>query len=297
MYHNPVLLNRSIELLNIDPNGVYIDVTFGGGGHSRAILEKLRNGRLIAFDQDPDALNNVPEDEKFTLVPHNFRYLKNFLRLHNAAPADGILADLGVSSHQFDVPDRGFSTRFDAQLDMRMNPSAGNSAEDILNTYSAEELQNIFTLYGELRSSYSISHAIVEARAKKPIRTTGELIDIIKPILPERKINKLSAMVFQALRIEVNEELEVLKEMLQQAAEVLKPGGRLVVISYHSLEDRLVKNFFRAGNFEGKIEKDFYGNVLSPLKPLSGKAIVPDENEIAENSRARSAKMRTAEKR
>jgi 16S rRNA (cytosine1402-N4)-methyltransferase len=297
MYHNPVLLHRSIELLNIDPNGVYIDVTFGGGGHSRAILEKLRNGRLIAFDQDPDALNNVPEDEKFTLVPHNFRYLKNFLRLHNAAPADGILADLGVSSHQFDVPDRGFSTRFDAQLDMRMNPSAGNSAEDILNTYSAEELQNIFTLYGELRSSYSISHAIVEARAKKPIRTTGELIDIIKPILPERKINKLSAMVFQALRIEVNEELEVLKEMLQQAAEVLKPGGRLVVISYHSLEDRLVKNFFRAGNFEGKIEKDFYGNVLSPLKPLSGKAIVPDENEIAENSRARSAKMRTAEKR
>ena len=297
MYHNPVLLHRSIELLNIDPDGVYVDVTFGGGGHSRAILEKLRNGRLIAFDQDPDALNNVPEDEKFTLVPHNFRYLKNFLRLYNAVPVDGILADLGVSSHQFDVPDRGFSTRFDAQLDMRMNPSVGNSAEDVLNTYSAEELQNIFTLYGELRSSYSISQAIVEARAKKPIRTTGELIDIIKPILPERKINKLSAMVFQALRIEVNEELEVLKEMLQQAAEVLKPGGRLVVISYHSLEDRLVKNFFRAGNFEGKIEKDFYGNVLSPLKPLSGKAIVPDQDEISKNSRARSAKMRTAEKR
>ena len=297
MYHNPVLLHRSIELLNIDPDGVYVDVTFGGGGHSRAILEKLRNGRLIAFDQDPDALNNVPEDEKFTLVPHNFRYLKNFLRLYNAVPVDGILADLGVSSHQFDVPDRGFSTRFDAQLDMRMNPSAGNSAKDILNTYSAEELQNIFTLYGELRSSYSISQAIVEARAKKPIRTTGELIDIIKPILPERKINKLSAMVFQALRIEVNEELEVLKEMLQQAAEVLKPEGRLVVISYHSLEDRLVKNFFRAGNFEGKIEKDFYGNVLSPLKPLSGKAIVPDQDEISKNSRARSAKMRTAEKR
>jgi len=297
MYHNPVLLHRSIELLNIDPNGVYVDVTFGGGGHSRAILERLKGGRLIAFDQDPDALNNVPVDEKFTLVPHNFRYLKNFLRLHNAVPIDGILADLGVSSHQFDVPDRGFSTRFDAQLDMRMNPASGNSAEDVLNTYSTEELQNIFTLYGELRSSYSISRAIVEARAKKPIRTTGELIDIIKPILPERKINKLSAMVFQALRIEVNEELEVLKEMLQQAAEVLKPGGRLVIISYHSLEDRLVKNFFRAGNFEGKIEKDFYGNVLSPLKPLSGKAIVPDENEIAENSRARSAKMRTAEKR
>ena len=297
MYHNPVLLHRSIELLNIDPNGVYVDVTFGGGGHSRLILKMLEGGRLIAFDQDPDALNNVPEDERFTLVPHNFRYLKNFLRFHNAVPVDGILADLGVSSHQFDVPDRGFSTRFDAILDMRMNPLAGNSAEDILNSYSAEELQRIFTLYGELRSSYSISQAIVKARAESPIQTTGRLIDIIKPILPERKINKLSAMVFQALRIEVNEELEVLKEMLQQAADVLKPGGRLVVISYHSLEDRLVKNFFRAGNFEGKVEKDFYGNVLSPLKPLSGKAIVPGEEEISENSRARSAKMRIAEKR
>ncbi len=297
MYHNPVLLHRSIELLNIDPNGVYVDVTFGGGGHSRAILEKLENGRLIAFDQDPDALNNTPDDDRFTLVPHNFRYLKNFLRLHNAIPVDGILADLGVSSHQFDVPDRGFSTRFDAELDMRMNPSIGNSAKDILNSYSAEELQNIFTLYGELRSSYSISQTIVKARSEKPITTTGELIDVIRPILPERKINKLSAMVFQALRIEVNEELEVLKEMLVQAAEVLKPAGRLVVISYHSLEDRLVKNFFRAGNFEGKAEKDFYGNLLSPLKPLSGKAIVPSEEEIAENSRARSAKMRTAQKK
>ncbi len=297
MYHNPVLLHRSIELLNIDPNGVYVDVTFGGGGHSRAILEKLENGRLIAFDQDPDAFSNVPDDDRFTLVPHNFRYLKNFLRLHNALPVDGILADLGVSSHQFDVPDRGFSTRFDAVLDMRMNPAAGNSAKEVLNSYSAEELQNIFTLYGELRSSYSISRAIVKARSEKPIETTGRLIEVIKTVLPERKINKLSAMVFQALRIEVNEELEVLKEMLQQAAEVLKPGGRLVVISYHSLEDRLVKNFFRAGNFEGKVEKDFYGNLLSPLKPLSGKAIVPDEKEIIENSRARSAKMRTAEKR
>ena len=297
MYHNPVLLHRSIELLNIDPNGVYVDVTFGGGGHSRAILEKLENGRLIAFDQDPDALSNTPDDNRFTLVPHNFRYLKNFLRLHNAIPVDGILADLGVSSHQFDVPDRGFSTRFDAELDMRMNPSVGNSAKDILNSYSAEELQNIFTLYGELRSSYSISQAIVKARSEKPITTTGELIDVIRPILPERKINKLSAMVFQALRIEVNEELEVLKEMLVQAAEVLKPAGRLVVISYHSLEDRLVKNFFRAGNFEGKAEKDFYGNLLSPLKPLSGKAVVPSGEEIAENSRARSAKMRTAQKK
>ena len=297
MYHNPVLLHKSIELLNIDPNGVYVDVTFGGGGHSSMILKILKNGRLIAFDQDPDALNNVPTDERFTLVPHNFRYLKNFLRFHNAVPVDGILADLGVSSHQFDVPDRGFSTRFNAKLDMRMNPLAGSSAEEVLNSYSAEELQRIFTLYGELRSSYSISQAIVKARAESPIQTTGRLIDIIKPILPERKINKLSAMVFQALRIDVNEELEVLKEMLMQAADVLKPGGRLVVISYHSLEDRLVKNFFRAGNFEGKVEKDFYGNVLSPMKPLSGKAIVPDEEEINENSRARSAKMRTAEKR
>ncbi len=298
MYHNPVLLHRSIELLNINPNGVYADVTFGGGGHSRLILQHLGDkGRLIGFDQDPDALNNVPDDGRFTLVPHNFRFLRNFLRLHNAIPVDGILADLGVSSHQFDVPDRGFSTRFDAGLDMRMNPSAGDTAETIVNNYSAEELQAIFTQYGELRSSYCISHAIVNARAESPIRTTGQLIEIIKTCLPERKINKLSAMVFQALRIEVNRELEVLKEMLEQAADVLKPGGRLVVISYHSLEDRLVKNFFRAGNFEGKIEKDFYGNVLSPLKPLSGKAVIPNQDEIEENSRARSAKLRVAVKK
>ncbi len=298
MYHNPVLLHRSIELLNIDPKGVYVDVTFGGGGHSRVLLQRLDGqGRLIAFDQDPDAWNNVPDDDRFTLIPHNFRFLKNFLRLHRAIPVDGILADLGVSSHQFDVPDRGFSTRFDARLDMRMNPSVGNTAETVVNSYSAEELQKIFTQYGELRSSYCISRAIVKARADKPIQTTGQLIEVIRECLPERKINKLSAMVFQALRIEVNEELEVLKEMLTQAAEVLKPGGRLVVISYHSLEDRLVKNFFRAGNFEGKIEKDFYGNVLSPLKPLSGKAVIPNEEEIRENSRARSAKLRVAEKR
>ncbi|RLD90504.1 MAG: 16S rRNA (cytosine(1402)-N(4))-methyltransferase [Bacteroidetes bacterium] len=298
MYHNPVLLHRSIELLNIDPNGVYVDVTFGGGGHSRVLLQRLDGqGRLIAFDQDPDALNNVPDDDRFTLVPHNFRFLRNFLRLHQAIPVDGILADLGVSSHQFDVPDRGFSTRFDARLDMRMNPLTGNTAETIINSYSAEELQKIFTQYGELRSSYCVSRAIVKARADKPIQTTGQLIEVIKECLPERKINKLSAMVFQALRIEVNEELEVLKEMLTQAAEVLKPGGRLVVISYHSLEDRLVKNFFRAGNFEGKIEKDFYGNVLSPLKPLGGKAVIPNQEEIQENSRARSAKLRVAEKR
>lgn len=297
MYHNPVLLHKSIELLNIDPNGVYVDVTFGGGGHSHLILEQLAQGRLIAFDQDPDALNNILEDDRFTLIPQNFRYLKNFLRLHNAFPVDGILADLGVSSHQFDMPDRGFSTRFDAQLDMRMNPSLPKSAKDVVNTYSAEELQRIFTQYGELRSSYCVSQAIVKARNEKPVETTGQLIEVIKNCLPEKKINKLSAMVFQALRIEVNEELDVLKVMLQQAADVLKPGGRIVVISYHSLEDRLVKNFFRAGNFEGKIEKDFFGNVLNSLKPLSGKAIIPDETEIDVNSRARSAKMRVAEKR
>jgi len=297
MYHNPVLLHKSIELLNIDPNGTYVDVTFGGGGHSRLILEQLAQGRLIAFDQDPDALKNIPEDDRFLLIPQNFRYLKNFLRLHNAVSVDGILADLGVSSHQFDVPDRGFSTRFDARLDMRMNPSVQNSAEDIVNSYSSDELQRIFSQYGELRSSYCVSQAIVKARSEKPIQTTRQLIEVIKGCLPEKKINKLSAMVFQALRIEVNEELDVLKEMLQQAADVLKPGGRIVVISYHSLEDRLVKNFFRAGNFEGKVEKDFFGNVLSPLKPLSGKAIIPDKDEIDVNSRARSAKMRVAEKR
>ena len=297
MYHNPVLLNKSIEMLDVKPDGIYVDVTFGGGGHSRAILEHLDTGRLIAFDQDPDAQKNAIQDDRFILVPQNFRYLKNFLRLHNAIPVDGILADLGVSSHQFDVPDRGFSTRFDSELDMRMNPSSGKTAADIVNTYSLEELKYIFTVYGELRSSYCISKAIVEARKEKEIKTTGELMEVISACLPERKINKLSAMVFQALRIEVNEELESLKEMLQQAAEVLSPKGRLVVISYHSLEDRLVKNFFRAGNFEGEVEKDFYGNVLSPLKPLSGKAIVPDKEEIELNNRARSAKMRVAEKR
>ena len=297
MYHKPVLLEKSVDMLNVKPDGTYVDVTFGGGGHSRAILQKLENGRLLAFDQDPDAHANAIQDDRFTLIPQNFRFLKNFLKLHKAVPVDGILADLGVSSHQFDIPERGFSTRFDAELDMRMNPTAGKTAADVINEYSQQELQQIFTLYGELRSSYCISKAIVEAREKEPIKTTGQLLEVIKNCLPGKKFNKLSAMVFQALRIEVNEELEALKEMLQQAADVLKPGGRLVVISYHSLEDRLVKNFFRAGNFEGKIEKDFYGNVLSPLKPLSGKAMVPDAQEIEENSRARSAKMRVAEKK
>jgi 16S rRNA (cytosine1402-N4)-methyltransferase len=298
MYHNPVLLEKSIDMLHVHPGGTYVDVTFGGGGHSRAILQQLGNeGKLFAFDQDPDAQKNALTDERFMLIPQNFRYLKNFLKLHGALPIDGILADLGVSSHQFDIPERGFSTRFDAKLDMRMNPAAGKTAADVVNSYSQEQLKNIFTLYGELRSSYCISKAIVEARETEPIETTGQLINIISKCLPERKINKLTAMVFQALRIEVNEELEALKEMLQQAAEVLKPESRIVVISYHSLEDRLVKNFFRAGNFEGKIEKDFYGNVLSPLKPLSGKAVVPDAKEIEQNNRARSAKMRVAEKK
>ena len=297
MYHKPVLLEKSIDMLNVEPNGTYIDVTFGGGGHSQAILNKLDKGKLFAFDQDPDALANNIADNRFTLIPQNFRFLKNFLKLYKALPVDGILADLGVSSHQFDTPDRGFSTRYDAGLDMRMNTKTDKTAYDVINGYSQKELQHIFNVYGELRSSYCISKSIVEARNKKPIETTGNLIEVIKSCLPEKKINKLSAMVFQAIRIEVNEELESLKEMLQQAAQVLKPGGRIVVISYHSLEDRLVKNFFRAGNFDGKIEKDFYGNTLSPLKPLSGKAIVPDSEEIEKNSRARSAKMRTAEKK
>jgi 16S rRNA (cytosine1402-N4)-methyltransferase len=297
MYHNPVLLNKSVELLNVLPEGTYVDVTFGGGGHSRAILNKLGNGRLLAFDRDADAKTNIPEDNRFTLVPVNFRFLKNFLKLNNAIPVDGILADLGVSSHQFDKAERGFSTRFNAPLDMRMDTSSDKNAADIINTYPPEELQKIFALYGELRSSKKITDAIVEARKSKPVLSTAQLMEIIKQVLPERKINKLSAMVFQALRIEVNEELESLKDMLTQAAEVLKPGGRLVVISYHSLEDRIVKNFFKAGNFEGKIEKDFFGNILSPLKPLSAKAIIPDEQEVKYNNRARSAKMRVAEKR
>ncbi len=297
MYHNPVLLHKSIEGLNIKADGTYVDVTFGGGGHSRLILNSLQNGRLIAFDQDSDAQGNIPEDDRLVLVNQNFRYLKNFLRLHQAIPVDGILADLGVSSHQFDVPERGFSTRFDAPLDMRMNTSQELKASDVLNTYSLESLTQIMGSYGELKNNYRVAKTLVDAREQAPIESTAALVAAVSHCFPPKKRNKYLAMVFQALRIEVNEELEVLKELLTQCLEVLAPGGRLVVISYHSLEDRLVKNFIKTGNFEGKLEKDFYGNPIVDLKAITGRPIIPDAEEIEKNNRARSAKLRIAEKK
>lgn len=296
MYHNPVLLTKSVDGLAINPDGIYVDVTFGGGGHSRAILKQLKEGKLIGFDQDADALNNVPDDDRFIMISQNFRYLKNFLRLHGIEKVDGILADLGVSSHQFDQAERGFSTRFEADLDMRMNRGQENSATDIINTYSQEDLIRIFTDYGEIKSSYRLAKAICEQREKEEIKTTSSLNTIIGEIFPPTRINKFQAMVYQALRIEVNSELEVLKSFLEQTSDVLAPGGRLVVISYHSLEDRLVKNFIRSGNFQGKIEKDFFGQHLVSFKSITSKPIIPDEEEIIENNRARSAKMRIAEK-
>jgi len=256
----------------------------------------MQGGKLIAFDQDADALSNVPDDDRFIMVSQNFRYLKNFLRLHGFEKVDGILADLGVSSHQFDEAERGFSTRFDADLDMRMNRSQSQTAADILNTYSQYDLSRVFNDYGEIKSSFRLAKSICEFRESQELKTTAQLNGIISEIFPPTRINKFQAMVFQALRIEVNNEMEVLKSFLKQAADVLSPGGRLVVISYHSLEDRLVKNFIRSGNFKGEIEKDFYGKHLVDFKIISRKAIIPDEEEIKENSRARSAKMRIAEK-
>lgn len=297
MYHNPVLLNESIEGLNIDPNGVYVDVTFGGGGHSREIMAKLTSGRLIGFDQDPDAKHNAIDDERFTLVNHNFTFLTNFLKLHDAAEVDGILADLGVSSHQFDEGERGFSIRFDAPLDMRMNQSNPTTAEEIVNEYSESQLISILKEYGELKNAYHIAKGIVKARELKRITTTGELTEAVKGFFPVHKLNKYLAMVFQALRIEVNDELSALKTLLEDGMKSLKPGGRFVVISYHSLEDRLVKNFFKSGNFEGQLEKDFYGNVLVGIKNITNKPLIPSEDEIELNPRSRSAKLRVAEKK
>ena len=296
MYHNPVLLHKSIEGLGIKPDGIYVDVTFGGGGHSKAILERLENGRLFAFDQDIDAVRNAINDDRFTLIAQNFRYLKNFLKLHGVTSVDGILADLGVSSHQFDVAERGFSTRLEGRLDMRMNQSAPLSAYDIINTYSIEDLNKILRDYGELKNSYKVARAIVSARSEQEIETTGELINAVKDCFAPNKLNKSLAMLFQALRIVVNDEIDALKDFLTQATEVLVPGGRLVVISYHSLEDRLVKNLIKTGNFEGKLHKDFYGNPLVSYTAVNRKVIVPDEAEIKTNSRARSARMRIAER-
>ena len=297
MYHNPVLLHKSVEGLNIRPNGVYVDATFGGGGHARAILKQLdAEGRLIAFDQDAEAEANKPDDERMIFVNQNFRYLKNFLRLYGMLPVDGILADLGVSSHQFDEAGRGFSTRFDGPLDMRMGKHQTLTAAEVVNTYSEDELNGIFRLYGEIKNSRCMAKLICAQRDEKAFETTFELEAAVERCIPPTRKNKILAMLFQAIRIEVNQELEVLKAFLEQSVDVLKPGGRLVVISYHSLEDRLVKNFIKTGNFEGKIKKDFFGNDLIDFKPVVNKAIAPDEEEIAQNSRARSAKLRIAEK-
>lgn len=297
MYHIPVLLNKSVEGLNLCSDGVYVDATFGGGGHSREILKQLgADGKLIVFDQDVDAFANKPDDDRLVFVQQNFRYLKNYLRLYGAIPVDGILADLGVSSYQFDEGARGFSIRFDGPLDMRMQQNQAKTAADVVNAYPEEELNKIFRLYGEINNSRCMASAICSQRKIKPFETTFQLIEAVEKCVPATRKNKLLAMLFQAIRIEVNEELEVLCEFLEQSSQVLKPGGRLVVISYHSLEDRLVKNFMKTGNFEGKLKKDFYGNNLVDLKPVVNKAIVPNEDEINKNSRARSAKLRIAEK-
>ncbi len=295
-YHDPVLLFESVDGLNVKPDGTYVDVTFGGGGHSREILRRLdERGRLYAFDQDADAGRNVPEDERFTLIPQNFRYLRKFLRFSGVRSVDGILADLGVSSHQFDSSERGFSTRFDAELDMRMDQEAGISALDVVNDYDEQRLAGVLYEYGELRNSRVLAGEIVRARKDKPIRTSFELREVLTKYLPKAREHKILAQVFQAIRIEVNGEIDALKEFLTQTAEVIRPGGRLSVISYHSLEDRLVKRFINNGIFEGEPEKDFYGNVSTPFRKI-GRLIVPTEEEIRKNNRARSAKLRIAEK-
>ena len=297
MYHVPVLLEESVSGLNIDPDGVYLDLTFGGGGHSREILKRLKDGCLIGFDQDADALANVPDDDRFIFVNHNFRYLRNFLRYCGYDEADGILADLGVSSHEFDEAGRGFSFRFDAELDMRMNQRSRLKATDILNTYSEEDLTRIFRNYGEVDNAKRLVDLIVKARAEKMITRSEEFLQVIAPCVPKQKEKKYLAQVYQALRIEVNGELEALEDMLKEAERALRPGGRLVVITYHSLEDRIVKNFLKSGNFEGKVEKDFYGHVKRNFELVNRKVIVPSDEEIERNPRARSAKLRIAEKR
>ena len=295
-YHNPVLLHPTVDGLNIKPDGVYVDVTFGGGGHSKEILKRLGpNGRLFAFDQDEDALANALPDERFTLINENFRFLKRFLRFHGVKSVDGILADLGVSSHQFDVPERGFSTRFDAELDMRMSQKNDLNAYRVVNEYEEQDLRRVFFDYGELKNATVLARTIVEARRDYPIKTTDELKDVLKKYLPEKVRNKILAQIYQAIRIEVNQEMDVLKEFIEQSLEVLKPGGRFSVISYHSLEDRLVKRFIKNGMFEGEPERDFFGNFSVPFKTI-GKLIVPDNEEIKINNRARSAKLRVAEK-
>ena len=296
-YHIPVLLKQSVDGLAIRPDGTYVDVTFGGGGHSREILSRLgQGGRLLGFDQDADAERNIVDDPRFTFVRSNFRYLHNFLRYHGIQQVDGVLADLGVSSHHLDDSERGFSFRFDTALDMRMNQRAAFTAADLVNTYDEEQLANVFYLYGELKNSRKLASVLVKARASEKITTVGGLLDAVNPLFGPEREKKEMAKVFQALRIEVNHEMDALKEMLQAAIQALRPGGRLAVITYHSLEDRIVKNVMKAGNPEGKAEKDFFGRVSAPLRQVNNKVIVPDEEEIRQNPRSRSAKLRIAEK-
>ncbi len=296
MYHNPVLLHECLNGLAIQKDGYYVDATYGGGGHSKEILKLLEDGKLMAFDQDTDSVANKVEDPNLIFVQENFRELKKNLQLFQMLPVDGILADLGISSHQIDTAQRGFSTRFEGEIDMRMDQSLGLKASDIVNSYTEEQLFRVFKSYGELKNSKQIARLIIKARENQEIKGSGELKEVLKPCTPRGKEQKFLAQLYQALRIEVNDELGALKEMLVQSAEVLKPGGRLVVMSYHSLEDRLVKNFIKSGNFEGILEKDFYGNPITDFKQITRKPITPEEKELAENSRSRSAKLRIAEK-
>lgn len=297
VYHIPVLLKQSIDGLAICPEGTYVDVTFGGGGHSREILKHLSGkGHLYSFDQDPDAEQNIVENEHFTFVRSNFRFLQNFMQYYGVEQVDGILADLGVSSHHFDDAERGFSFRFEGLLDMRMNQRAGKTAADIVNEYTEEDLAHIFYLYGELKNSRKLASILVKARAKQPIQTIGDFLNIVQPLFGREREKKELAKVFQALRIEVNQEMTALKEMLQAAISLLKPGGRLAVITYHSLEDRMVKNIMKTGNIEGKLKQDFFGRIETPFKLVNNKVIVPDDEELARNPRSRSAKLRIAEK-
>ncbi len=297
VYHIPALLSECIDALDITPAGIYVDVTFGGGGHSREILRHLGNeGHLYSFDQDEDAMRNAIDDPRFTFVRSNFKYLKNFLQYHQVEQVDGILADLGVSFHHFDDSERGFSFRFDAPLDMRMNKRATLTAAQILETYDEAALTRIFSLYGELRNARKIATTITNARAQAPIATTGRLIEIATPFINRKQEKKELAQLFQALRIEVNDEMDSLRRMLMQSIEMLRPGGRLAIITYHSLEDRMVKNFIKAGNIEGNVEKDFFGRTQAPLQAINNKVITPSDDEIERNPRSRSAKLRIAQK-
>jgi 16S rRNA (cytosine1402-N4)-methyltransferase len=295
-YHQPVLLKECIDGLQIKPDGIYVDVTFGGGGHSKEILKHLENGKLIAFDQDENAARNAIDDERLIFVRHNFKYIKHFLMYLKIQKIDGLLADLGVSSHHFDSPDRGFSFRFEGELDMRMNQSSGLSAKEVINSYPKEDLRKIFRVYGEIKNADSLANKILQARENEEISNITQFLEVIKSCVPQKIENRYLAMVFQALRIEVNKELESLEQLMESVEDLLNPNGRLVIISYHSLEDRIVKNYIKSGNREGKVEKDFYGNSKTPYKQVNKKLILPTEEEIKENPRARSAKLRIAEK-